>query len=185
VSVDWSAHLEPGETLVWTGKPKVGWYNGNLNLAGIILMGWLFSVIGVVTFGGMLVQGEFVIAEVMPLVVGLFLLGLVKAERWDRRMQTYAVTSKRALMWHQAKGGKLFGMPLQPGMRGLLLDRSVAIEAKGAQIPVSPLSRGVGVRRASGQGPYSLRKSGLVFHDLDDPINALHAIRISADALPD
>lgn len=95
-------HVQPGETLLWTGRPDpTKWLNGN---------GWSLSLVGIAWTGAVV----FVVIDRLPgsntplaavlMLVPFFLIGVYLAvgrffvNRWAKRHTRYGLTDRRAIM---------------------------------------------------------------------------------------
>lgn len=100
----WTKVLEPGERLLWTGRPQP-----RLSLRNFQLLGPFVGAIGTVLAGGLLLTfNDLPVSQsvVMGIVIALVVLSLVKGmNRWtDLRRNRYALTDKRALFFRRIKG---------------------------------------------------------------------------------
>ena len=100
----WANVLEPGENLLWTGRPQP-----RLSLRNFQLLGPFIGAAGTVIAGGLLLTfNDLPVSQsvVMGIVIALVVLSLVKGfNRWnDLRRTRYALTNHRALFFKQHKG---------------------------------------------------------------------------------
>lgn len=100
----WTQVLEPGETLLWTGRPEP-----RLSLRNFQLLGPFVGAFGTVIAGGLLLTyNDLPVSQsvVLAVIIALVVLSLVKGlNRWTDLTRTrYALTNRRALFFRLQKG---------------------------------------------------------------------------------
>ena len=100
----WAKVLEPGEDLLWTGRPRP-----RLSLRNFQLLGPFIGAIGTVVAGGLLLTyNDLPVSQsvILAVIIALVVLSLVKGlNRWTDLARTrYALTSHRALFFRLQKG---------------------------------------------------------------------------------
>jgi hypothetical protein len=115
----WAPYLDPGERLLWEGRPATGlrWSRQDLFLLpfGLVFAGFaIFWEVSVIAAGAPLFMVLFGVPFVL---VGLFLaVGRVFWDSYARRHTAYALTDRRAIVATSALGRALRSWPITPGM---------------------------------------------------------------------
>ncbi len=111
----WAPHLEPGERLLWAGRPAAGLRFALSDLgptiAGAVFVA--FSIVWVSTAAGQGGPAVLPWLGLLPLAIGVWLL--IGRRLWDayRRARTaYALTDRRALIATAHAGRRLRSLPL-------------------------------------------------------------------------
>ena len=100
----WADVLDPGETVIWAGRPKP-----RLSLRNFQLLGPFIGAAGTVIAGGLLLGfNDLPVSQsvVLGIVIALVVLSLVRGlNRWnDLKRTRYALTDHRALFFRLHKG---------------------------------------------------------------------------------
>lgn len=172
MSVDWDAHLEPGEELKWSGVPRVGKIAATTHEACVVVLLWSI-VIFLLVVAGMQDTTATVVIAVFALFAS-FVTWRTQSDLHDKRMQAYAVTNRRVLMCYDIEDGRLYETMLTRKTRVLLVGWTVSVDAGRGFLPGG----------FAAQGAHSTRTKGLALHSLEDPLEAIRAMREAVRAMP-
>ena len=130
-----TAHLRPGETLLWQGGPgEVGikparediiaglWGLGTLALLVSLL--WIAGVFHIIWPVTVLVALPLVAILVLSFYQLLLKHRLLAAQS---RRALYALTNRRAMVLTKAQGGRLFALEIRPGTEVALNDATLSL----------------------------------------------------------
>ncbi len=120
-AADWALMLEPGETMLWWGRPLPGG-KGTAASKTLTMIGALFAFVGAVFLPiGLLVQAETLFTVIFTGLGAIFVilgLGMILVPRLQQRKEMrasqYALSDRRALVYD---GRQLHSWLLTPGMR--------------------------------------------------------------------
>lgn len=116
----WTPHLDPGERLLWEGRPDERLFLfERRDIFGVpfsLLWGggvffWLATAIGSGAPLSLVIWGSPLVAFGAYMIVGRFFV-----DAWIRRRTRYAITDRRALIARDAFGRSMREMPLRPGL---------------------------------------------------------------------
>lgn len=95
--MNWEPHLKPGERLLWSGRPRGGFFSGDLSHDGLLLFVVPFGVFGLLIALNMFAETG--VAWGAPLLLPmLWMAWLLRLDHRDRSTAHYAVTDQRVLI---------------------------------------------------------------------------------------
>lgn len=174
VAERFAPYLDPGEAIVWSGRPPRGLL---LRAADVFLIPFSF-----VWFGGVLfafagaIDGRNASGGLFHPVLALFLLvgfyiafGRFLVDAFSRTRTFYAVTDRRALILGGLKSANIKSMPLQPGLEVSVSGKGRGSVKFGPDVSFS--------QRAGGHGFGTGQSHPFMFERIDEAQNIYRMVR--------